>query len=230
MERGMKPSTLARVLAVTAILGAAGAGGFFVWRSESGPSSAAASPSRPAAHAEPATVIVLTTEVYDVPFASEKDEQVSAVLGSAESGGARVVPAAEVAGFREGIRALTDCGRASLASSSRAAVMPRQSATIGITSHPAAAPSGAPATERLTLALVADLAEGKAVQLDARFRAERVVGQVATLLDQAGLPAGDRATAPASPRLAPGDQLVMSRLMGDSRYIVVIRAEPTAGR
>lgn len=226
----MKPSTLARILAVTAVVGVAGAGGYAVWRSASGPARAQASSSRVATRAETATVIAVTTEVYDVPFASEKDEQVSAVLGSAESGAARVIPAPESAAFREGLRSLTDCGRASLASSSRAAIMPRQPATIGIASRPAAAPSGTPATDRLTLALVADLEQDMVVRLDAKFRAERVTGQVATLLDQAGIPAGERAGASASPRLEPGDLLVMSRLMDDSRYIVVIKAEPTPGR
>lgn len=217
------------LVVVGAVLIALGA--LVLLRRAAGPSaSGAAGPRRASGAATMGETIAIEADVYDIPFATSPDEEVSAVLGSAESSGSRVVRAEERGAFLDQVRALRDSGRITALSAPRIAVLPNQPAGISITSRPAATPTGKPAREELSLAIDAAWAADGSVLLDAAFRFERVVGRVATVLDEVGLPVGERARAAVKTRLAPGELVVLTRLVGDSRYVVVLGADKTPGK
>lgn len=224
MRQGRAAKPLLIILAGAVMV----AGAILAWRLGTGPSSAGASPRRAIGASDLGEPIAITADVYDIPFAMSPDDEVSAALGSAETGKPRVVAAGERAEFEGKIRALRDSGRITALSAPRIAVLPRQPAQVVITSRPAAAPAGEPAREELSLALEAAWTADGVIELDAKFKAERVVGRVATVLHDAGLPSGERARAATRTRLGVGERLVVTRLVGDSRYVVVLSADKSA--
>lgn len=184
-----------------------------------GPSNAQATPGLLPATFGDGPPIVIGVEVFEAPFAGQKDEEISAVLGAAESGQARVVKAEEMGLLRAGLRALAESGRISSRSSGRTSLKPGQPATVRVNGRVGRPGRGAPAaaSDELSLGFIGTWSKAAAVHTEAWFRTERVAGIFSTLA--AGQPSGGRPVVP------PGDAIVLSHVLDDSRYIVILQIE-----
>jgi len=169
--------------------------------------------------------VAIECRVFEVPPAPAPDPGVAAVVDPLVNGGPSGLDEASADALGASLEALVASGRVSILSSSRVAVRTSEAATLSLAQVPG--PKGTPVRFELSVEYRPVAREDGTIDLSAVFNAKRLEGELATVLDDFGLPAGDRASARVMVTVPEGGAAVWTRNLGDSLLVIVARA--TAG-
>ena len=168
--------------------------------------------------------VTIECRVFEIPPASAADPAVAMIVQSLEGAAPTSLDAAAAAALSASMDTLVAEGKATVLSTPRAKVRTSESAVLSLASIPG--PTGGARFE-LNVEYRPVAREDGTTDLAAIFTAKRVDDGVEAVLDELGLPAGDRASARGSATVPERGAAVWTRRLGDSTIVVV--AQPRAG-